>query len=87
MSDFLNEWWDDSGDFFSPQPPGETVNDLLFGFGDQQDARAQDMFFDAFLNADDSKWADFERYLQDEYGILYDHAEHWADYREWYSAA
>lgn len=85
MSDFLNEWWDDAEDFFSPSPP--SVNELLFGFNDQVDSHAQDLFFDAFVNNDESKWDQFEQYLMDTYGIDYDHDDHWADYREWYATS
>ena len=51
------------------------------------DAEASRLFQEAFFNDNASAYRDLVDYLWDEYGIDFEDAFEWADFREWYDAA
>lgn len=85
-----NEWysgdWDEGlGDFFEPPPPD--VNEILFGSSDIMDQHAQDLFSQAFFDNNDAAYIDLVDYMWDEYGIDFEQAFDWEDFRDYYEGA
>jgi hypothetical protein len=75
----LGEQW-----FGEPGPPPD-VNELLFGGPGIEDARAQELFSEAFFNDNSQAYIDLIDYMYDTYGIDFEEAFEWEDFREWYS--
>lgn len=65
----------------------EILNDVLWGNGADVDAHAQMLFTEAFFNDDERAYQDLVDYLYDRYGLEFEDAFEWADFREWYEAA
>lgn len=62
----------------------EAVSDLLFGPGYAQDTHAQELFFEAVFEKSQSAYDRLVDYVWDEYGIDFEEAFAWEDFREWY---
>lgn len=71
--------WEDVGEFDSPD-----VKDILFGEGDVVDERAQALFFEGVIDKDEGAYQDLLDYMWEEYGIDFEEAFDWQDFREWY---
>jgi hypothetical protein len=79
----MAEWADGFSDFYEvvETPP---VNDLLFGGELDVDHRAQELFMEAFFDNDERAYSDLVDYMWDVYGIDFEDAFSWEDFREWY---
>lgn len=62
----------------------EAVADLLFGPGYAQDTRAQELFYEAVFEKSQDAYDRLVDYVWDEYGIDFEEAFSWEDFREWY---
>ena len=82
----MARWEDDGwGDYYDdPQQPD--VKELIFGDNDVMDPRAQELFVHAFFDKDDKAYIDLVDYMYEEYGIDFEDAFDWQDFKEWYDA-
>lgn len=66
-----------------PDPP--PIGDILFGNEMVVDHHAQELFTEAFFGGGDEKaYEALVDYIWDEYGIDFEDAFQWEDFREWY---
>ena len=78
-------WYDDwDSDWFGETPPD--VNDLLFGGDGIEDPHAQHLFSEAFFNDNSQAYIDLIDYMYDTYGINFEEAFEWEDFKEWYDS-
>lgn len=82
---WYDKTWDDWDDFF-PDENQPDVNDILFGDFSTMDKHAQDLFVEAFFNNNDAAYIDLVEYMHDQYGIDFEDAFDWEDFREWYDS-
>jgi hypothetical protein len=75
--------WGDDNDYFDP-PPSRDVNEILFGNDRVVDMEAQDLFREAFFNDNQGAYFDLIDYMWEQYGIDFEDAFTWEDFREWY---
>lgn len=95
----MAEWWDSEGfDEYFLEPDNVPLNDLLFGGELDVDLRAQNLFMEAFFGEggtesdldngmhikDSEAYQDLVDYMWDVYGIDFEDAFSWEDFREWY---
>lgn len=87
----MAEWYDEQHGEYYEELTGaaatEQVNDLLFGSANQTDEYALQLFQEAIFDSDESSYRQLVDYLWDEYGIDFEDAYSWEDFREWYGAA
>lgn len=82
-------WYDDDefGDYEVIEP-GETPSlDSVLWDNFSGDDRAQELFHDAFFEDNEKAYQDLIDYLWDVYGIDFEDAFDWEDFRSWYDAA
>lgn len=79
----LSEYYDESG---PPEDPSGMVHDLLYGAGYEVDLHAQQLFTEAVFEKSDEAYRDLIDYMWDEYGIDFEDAFSWEDFREWYGS-
>ena len=74
------------GEYYVEDPGNhEHLNNLLFE--NDGDPRAQELFTEAFFNDNDQAYQDLVDYLWDVYGLDFEDAFDWEDFRAWYDAA
>lgn len=79
----MTDWADQFDDYYEvvDTPP---LNDILFGGELDMDQRAQDLFMEAMFEKDEQAYSDLIDYMWDVYGIDFEAAFDWEDFREWY---
>lgn len=86
----MAEWYDEQyGEYFEPfsaVDASEKVSELLYGAGYETDPRALALFEDAVFENDQSAYQDLVDYMWDQYGIDFEEAFSWEDFREWYDS-
>ena len=84
-----DEWdgggWDEGSDYYEPMWQ-RNVNEILFGGEYVVDMHAQGLFREAFFQNNDAAYLDLLDYMWSEYGIDFEDAFEWADFRDWYKA-
>jgi hypothetical protein len=80
-----DDGWGDSGDFYDSRDQPD-VKDILFGNVSTQDMRAQELFVQAFFDGDDKAYVDLVDYMYTQYGIDFEQAFEWQDFKEWYDS-
>lgn len=84
----MAEWYDEQfGEYYEELPMAAQtakVDELLFGLGYQTDDHALDLFQRSIFDNDESAYLDLIDYMWDEYGIDFEDAYSWDDFREWY---
>ena len=65
----------------------EELGHILWGNDAEADPLVQGMFERAFFDDDDQAYRDLIDLLWDEYGIDFEDAFNWEDFRSWYDAA
>lgn len=78
--------WDGGWDDHYNAPEPRDVNEILFGRADQMDQHAQDLFKDAFFENSQEAYFDLVDYMWEEYGIDFEDAFTWEDFRGWYES-
>lgn len=77
-------WWGGDGDF-GELDASDLTQDILFDESSEDfDAYAQQLFVEAFFDQSEQAYEDLISYMWDEYGIDFEEAFDWADFREWY---
>lgn len=84
----MAEWWEQEfnaleGEYFT-EPDEIPLNDLLFGGELDVDMHAQELFREAMFEGNESAYEDLIDYMWDVYGIDFEDAFSWEDFREWY---
>lgn len=78
------DWWGGDGDFGIPDD-SDRINDILFQENAIEfDMHAQTLFTEAFFDGDAQAYSELVVYMNEEYGIDFEEAFEWADFREWY---
>jgi hypothetical protein len=78
MAGWGNDYYDEE-----PEPP--PIGDILFGNDMVVDERAQELFIEAFFEGgNDEAYQELVDFIWDEYGIDFEDAFQWEDFREWY---
>jgi hypothetical protein len=77
-------WWGGDGDFGELDASDLTQDILFHENSDDFDAYAQQLFVEAFFDQSEQAYEDLIDYMWDEYGIDFEDAFDWADFREWY---
>lgn len=93
---WYDEQWQDNGEYYEIEQ-AVPLNDILFGNALDVDLQAQALFMEAFFQGDDDvagpdnihikdtqAYADLIDYMWDVYGIDFEDAFSWEDFREWY---
>lgn len=78
------------GEYYVQIPDAEAREELghiLWGTGAEVDELAMGMFERAMFDDDNQAYQDLVDYLWDEYGIDFEDAFDWEDFRSWYDAA
>jgi len=78
----MAEWYDDE-EYYQIEDP-IPLNDLLFGGELDVDMRAQELFMEAMFNDNELAYSSLVDYMWDVYGIDFEDAFSWEDFREWY---
>lgn len=65
----------------------QEVSDLLYGPGYAVDTHARDLFEAAVFDHSADAYQALVDYIWDEYGIDFEDAFSWEDFREWYGGA
>lgn len=78
---------DEFGEYYVEDNPSGDLSDILFGNDFETDPRAQELFSEAFFHENAEAYQDLVDYLWDEYGIDFEDAFDWEDFRAWYDAA
>lgn len=77
-------WWGGDGDF-GELDASDLTQDILFDESSQDfDMHAQTLFIEAFFEQNEGSYQELIDYMWDEYGIDFEDAFEWADFREWY---
>lgn len=83
-------WWNNNdyfvGHAWSSSSDAYNVNEVLFGPPGVEDMHAQQLFMDAYFENNTRAYIDLIDYMWREYGIDFEDAFSWADFREWYDA-
>lgn len=74
-------------EYYGP-PDDLPIEDILFGLHGQylQDDRAFNLFDKAFFDKDERAYRDLVDYMWDQYGIDFEDAFDWEDFRAWYES-
>lgn len=86
-------WYDDAeyGEYYvettTELDQSRELNEILFGNNFESDARAQELFAQAFFDNDETQYQALVDYLWDTYGLDFEDAFDWEDFRSWYDAA
>jgi hypothetical protein len=78
------EWGD--GEFWGADPSPDLANIL---YGDDRsimDEHAQQLMMDAIIEGNDNAYAELVEYMWDEYGIDFEDAWDWEDFKAWYES-
>lgn len=78
------------GEYYVHIPDAEAraeLNSILWGAEYETDPTAQQLFHDAFFDHNEAAYQDLIDYMWDEYGINFEDAFEWADFRAAYEAA
>lgn len=78
--------WNDNDEYWEVPSidATEQINEILYGAYWQQDRTATDLFEKAVFDSDMQAYQDLVDYMWDEYGIDFEDAYSWEDFREWY---
>lgn len=81
-------WYDDwsNEEFFGTADATPDVNELLFGGSGIEDTHAQGLFVQAFFEDNERAYVDLVDYMYSEYGIDFEEAFEWEDFRSWYDS-
>jgi hypothetical protein len=75
-------WWDGDNERVNVD-----IKDILFGRPGEVDEYAQTLFWEGVVGKDSGSYHELVDYVWEEYGIDFEEAFEWADYRDWYEAA
>lgn len=78
---WYDEPWNNGQDYFSEDPPN--VSEILFR-NTRQDERALQLFTDYMFDDDELAYRELVDYMWDQYGIDFENAFVWEDFRKWY---
>lgn len=84
-NDFWNSWDSDWSDYYNAPQEALNINELLWGNDRVVDHHAQTLFKEAFFENDQGAYLDLIDYMWDEYGIDFEDAWAWDDFRDWYN--
>lgn len=96
MTDPLSPWFSDDAwwnrdDYFGPPSVGSdysyNVNEVLFGPPGVEDDHAQHLFMEAYFENNSRAYLDLIDYMWREYGIDFEEAFSWDDFRAWYDSS
>lgn len=76
-----DEPWDNGQDFLAGTPE---LNKILFGNYRETDDHAVELFARSMFYDDQSAYRELIDYMWDEYGINFEDAFVWEDFRKWY---
>jgi hypothetical protein len=79
MAQWDDDWGDQSDDMDTPD-----VNEILFGR--DYDPEAQSLMMAGIMDGNDNAYRDLVDYMWEMYGIDFEDAFDWDDFREWYEA-
>jgi hypothetical protein len=86
----MAEWYDEQyGDYYEPisaVDATDKVAEVLYGAGYEVDPHALALFEDAVFNSDEGAYRDLVDWMWDQYGIDFEEAFSWDDFREWYGS-
>lgn len=81
-------WYDDEyGEYYVDEPGSKSLDEVLWGNDFEADPRAQELFSQAFFDDDQAAYQALVDYMWDQYGIDFEDAFDWQDFRSWYDAA
>lgn len=79
---------DEFGEYYvEDNNPSDELSHILFGNDFEIDVHAQELFAHAMMDGDEQAYQDMIDYLWDQYGIDFEDAFDWEDFRAWYDAA
>lgn len=81
MADEWSDYFDEL--FQDPEADRQQLEDLLFGNQLDVDQHAQDLFRQSFFEGNDEAYAEMVDYLNERYGIDFEDAFSWEDFRGW----
>lgn len=84
MAEKWYEYDTETGSLIEIPNQTEQVTELLYGPGYAVDTHARDLFEEAFFGHSQQAYDDLVDYIWDEYGIDFEEAFEWEDFREWY---
>ena len=78
-----DDMWAGDDDYFDPGPD---YKEILFGNESIVDHHAQELFMEAYFQENDRAYQELVDYMWEEYGIDWEDAFDWQDFREYYDS-
>jgi len=84
MSDDDYSWWGGDGDYGALDDADRLQDVLFIENSGTYDEYAQTLFAEAFFDQNQDSYDALVDYLWEEYGLDFEDAFEWEDFREWY---